>query len=875
MKIMNKRIMTGIVSLVALVMASCSDKDDYTIHTDNIITKIETGTAQVGATNASLSGTVLDLSHSSASSYAVGVYYSTESDPTKGSEVKGTLADDGTVTTTLSGLKTDVTYYYCTYVTLQGRITKYGDVKQFVTTDADIATADAVYSEVTATLGGTVNVATEASDNVVKGIRVSTDPDLVKAGRLYQPTDAEGNAYSIPLSGLVPGRTYYYVAYAKINSEEKFGEVKSFTTPQQDVEFVDLGLSVEWATVNVGAMTSIEAGGLYGYGDTSLFNISEQASDYEHGDIQAGDFDIATLFIPGAFTPSKAEFEELLANTECSSEVKDGVKGYTFKAANGNSIFLPVTGVRKGAEVSKADELGAYWSASADEADKDHAAALSLSDGGARVSSAHLYEGLAIRPVRKPNRPMNLDWLCKTWAIDLDADGKCAVFDGPLYYYGTDHSWNTITNGYNLPSGSDIWDWCPKYEENTWIATPADRGTMTFKADGTVEVDDKGNGKQYTGTYTVDTKNHTITLVGAQILHLENFHDIVTNWSTELKVLSLTEDGLQIGVVRDNSTEGVCLLGFNYANAALVGGNGKESTFDTSKLVYGDIEGNGNLRLELYNEWGSSKADPTIDPATFSFAKNMAVTFRLSGVQLKADAKGAYNAALSFASSDWSVSYWGGTPKQDALVNGDGTYTVWMSTENASSGAIVFCIDIAGLANDIADMSAVKAEIVSIVTDADMSKLCVNVPVDNAKIAFNNKDGNNVDGRIEIYNAYGSTANDPGVSQSDIHFCGRMAVTFSISGIDGNLVDGAAADYKSELSYAAASWSPSYWGGAAVGSAQVTKDGTYTVYADMGDDVADGAVVWCIELYGLWKDLVDTSKVKVVIDEVATEPVKR
>ena len=878
MKIMKNKILTGIMLLLAFVVASCSD-DDYSINTADIITTIETGNVEVGATSASISGTVLDLSKAASSSYEVGVTYSTSEDPTSGTKVQGTLAEDGTVATRLTGLTIGETYYYCTYVTLQGKVTKYGDVKSFVTTNAEIATADPVFSEVKATLSGTINIPTASSDAVVKGIRISTDEATAKAGRLYV-AEADGNSISVPVSGLVPGQTYYYVAYAKVNSEEKFGEVKSFKTPAQEVEFVDLGLSVEWATVNVGALNSEEAGGLYGFGDKTLFNISTQAANYTHESIQGTENDLASLFIPGAFTPSKEQMEELVNNTTKEYTTVNGIAGYRFTAENGNSIFLPVTGTRTGDVVSNESTLGAYWTSDIDEVDGDHAAALSFNESDADVRSANLYEGLAIRPVRTPNRPMKLEYLYKTWCIDLDADAKSALWKGPQYYYGLDDSWNTVTNGYELPKGFDSWNWEPVYAENTWLATPKNFGTMTFKEDGTVIVDDKGNGKHYEGTFTVDTENHTITLKDAQILHLDNFDAVASNWSKELKVLSLTEDGMQIAAIRDQDPNpeqnGPCLLAQNYVNSKLVGGNGKDLTVDNSKLLYGHLESDkNNIRLELYNEWGSTKANPCFDPSALQFSKTLAVTFKLSGVKFKEGAVGQYNAALSFASSDWGVQYWGGTAKQDALVNGDGTYTVWLPTNGVTvTGPTVFCVDIANMASDLEDISALKAEIVSITTDADEDKLCKIIPVDNSKVLFNSKDGKGIDGRIEIYNEYGDTKANPGVSQDDILFNGRMAITFTISGIDGNLKADATGNYKSELSYAAASWSPSYWGGG-IGTAQVTKDGTYTVYADMGNDNCVGAVVWTVELYGLWKDLVDTSKVKVSIDEVAVEPIKK
>ena len=870
------RFRIGIMSLLALgALTACDDDDDdYTIYTDEIITTIESVSATVTATSATVTSTVLDLSGMSTTSYEVGVCYATTNDNSSATEVTGSLDDDGTLTTELTGLSTGVTYYYWTYVTLQDKVTKYSEASTFVTTDAEIATADAAYSAVTATLSGTLTVETTDNDVVVKGIYVGLDESALSESRLYT-SDETGNSYTIVVEGLVPSQTYYYESYSSVNDEEFFGEVKSFTTEDQDVEFVDLGLSVEWATVNVGATSPEEAGGLYGYGDNTLFNISTSIYDYIDEDIQATEYDIASMYITAGFTPTADEWEELLSNTTQEYTTKNDVAGYLFTStSNGESIFLPLTGVRSGETVSNEDAIGAYWSASVDDVDSEYGEALSFTSSGVSMSSAPRYEGLAIRPVRTPSRAMELDYLYKTWSIDLDADGNSVYWDGPLYYYGTDDSWNTVTNGYTIEG--DTWNWCPVYSENTWIATAMDHGTMTFNEDGTVEVNDKSNGVTYSGTYTVDTENYTITLYDAEILHLSNFDELVTNWSTDLKIMSLSEKGLQIAALRDNSDEGECLLVHNYVDTELVGGAGSEEDFDNTKLLYGDIEGNGNFRLEIYNEWGSGSAsDPGIDGTTLTFSKNLAVTFTLEGVTLNDDAAGMYDAYLVFADYNWALQQWSAdeNPKYNAEVTGDGTYTVFIETDQTvGPGVYVFCIDIVGLASDVADVSAITATINSIVTDTNTDNLYETIEIDNSKVLFNNKDGNGTDGRIEIYNEYGDTQADPGVSQEDIYFAGRMTMTFTISGIDGNLVDGADGSYLAEISFADADWSPSYWGGGAVGSAYVTGDGTYTVYADMGSDTAEGVVVWCIELYNLWKDLVDTSLVTVNIDEVAVEP---
>jgi hypothetical protein len=290
---------------------------------------------------------------------------------------------------------------------------------------------------------------------------------------------------------------------------------------------------------------------------------------------------------------------------------------------------------------------------------------------------------------------------------------------------------------------------------------------------------------------------------------------------------------------------------------------------EQGKIVFGDIEGNGRLRIEIYNEYGATSANPPIDPTSIKFSKNMVVTFTLSGItnNLKSGAAGSYVAGLQYSDPTWGVSYWSdlNMGKYEAMVNGDGTYTVWMEVTTQANGAIVFCVDIAGLWADITDTSKVGVEVNSIKLDADVDQA-----VNQSIVNFNNKDGNGVDGRIEIYNEYGlSGAAAPGYYNNSLFFNGMLLVDFTINGITGNLVSGASGSYDAELSYAAASWDPSYWGGANYGSATVTGDGTYQVFTYLKGDCV-GAVVWTIELYNLWKDLADPSKVSVTINKVIT-----
>ena len=291
---------------------------------------------------------------------------------------------------------------------------------------------------------------------------------------------------------------------------------------------------------------------------------------------------------------------------------------------------------------------------------------------------------------------------------------------------------------------------------------------------------------------------------------------------------------------------------------------------ETGKLAIGDLENNGNIRIEIYNEYGSTKGNSVIDPSAVKFNQNMVVTFKISGLNdnYKADASKSNIAGLEYAAASWEPSHWSALKgdKYDANVTGDGTYTVWMETNGAAAeGAVVFCVDIKKLAANLVDPSKVKVELLGVKLDVDVEQ-----PFNQDIVAFNSKDGNAVDGRIEIYNEYGTSgAAASGFYNSSLMFTGTQIVNFTISGIDGNLKDGASKSYRTELSYADQDWNPSYWGGSTFGRTTVTGNGTYEVFATLNGECA-GAVVWTIELYDLWKDLVDPSKVAITINSIKT-----
>ncbi len=160
---------------------------------------------------------------------------------------------------------------------------------------------------------------------------------------------------------------------------------------------------------------------------------------------------------------------------------------------------------------------------------------------------------------------------------------------------------------------------------------------------------------------------------------------------------------------------------------------------ESGKLVFGDIEGNGRLRIEIYNEFGATASNPPIDPSSIKFAKNMVVSFSLTGItgNLKSNAAGSYVAGLEYSDPSWGVNYWSNLSmgKYEAMVTGDGTYTVWMEVASKANGAIVFCVDIA-VGGRLDDWSKVGVNVNTIKLDADVEQA-----VNQSIVNFNNKDG--------------------------------------------------------------------------------------------------------------------------------------
>lgn len=191
-------------------------------------------------------------------------------------------------------------------------------------------------------------------------------------------------------------------------------------------EYVDLGLSVKWATCNVGATKSEDYGDYFAWGETqpkSTYNWSTYKwcngshttltkyctnSDYGTYDgkstLELAD-DAARANWGGSWRmPTEEEQDELRDNCTWEWTSQNGVEGYKVtskkKGYTKNSIFLPAAGYRGGSDLSFAGSRGVYWSILFDTYNPSNAYSKAFDLRGVVLGSSYSrYCGQSVRPV--------------------------------------------------------------------------------------------------------------------------------------------------------------------------------------------------------------------------------------------------------------------------------------------------------------------------------------------------------------------------------------------------------------------------------------------------------------------------------------------
>lgn len=170
-------------------------------------------------------------------------------------------------------------------------------------------------------------------------------------------------------------------------------------------EAVDLGLSVKWATCNIGTTKPEYFGNYYGWGDPTGKKTSANTNYYPNSnpptDIKNTKYDIAYNNWGKKWRmPTDKEMRELISECYYTHKVVNGVSGLQFKGKTGGIIFLPFCGYRDYSSKINQSDWGSYWTSTLkDEINSKCLKITSDGDSYATVSESLRCNGLSVRAV--------------------------------------------------------------------------------------------------------------------------------------------------------------------------------------------------------------------------------------------------------------------------------------------------------------------------------------------------------------------------------------------------------------------------------------------------------------------------------------------
>lgn len=360
-----------------------------------------------------------------------GVVYSTSQNPTISNSKVTSGSGIGSFSCSLSNLQ-DGTIYYIRAYAINRKGASYGEQKSFTTktcTLPSVTTSSVTnVSYISAVVSG--NVTSDGGTTITeRGVVYSTNQNPTISNRKVTSGSATYlDSFSCQLNSLQGGTTYYVRAYATNKKGTAYGEQKSFTTEviktisgtENGYGYVDLGLSVKWATKNVGASKPEDHGYYFAWGETHTeFNYDWPYYDWCDGTYNSltkyNNFnnygivddktqlelrdDAASTIWGGAWRmPTYAELTELITNCTWIGTSQNGVYGCKVTSnINGHSIFLPETGYREDGSLCVAK--GWYWSSSLCTGVSFNAWCIEFHSDNVKMMGYVRCRGQAVRPV--------------------------------------------------------------------------------------------------------------------------------------------------------------------------------------------------------------------------------------------------------------------------------------------------------------------------------------------------------------------------------------------------------------------------------------------------------------------------------------------
>lgn len=304
----------------------------------------------------------------------------------------------------------------------------------FVTgTPTVITTSPTQITENSAVSGGNV---TRGASVTERGIVYSTMPNPTTSDKRVSGGGDGIGLFTCNLTGLQPNTTYYVRAYAVNESGTAYGEEFSFTTEkyvsvseptgiENGYGYVDLGLSVKWATCNVGASKPEEHGNYFAWGETTTkstydwstykycdgnynslnkYNTISSIGPTDNDTILNMDDDAARVNWGDNWRmPTDAEFTELREQCIWTWTTHNGVEGYKVTSKKSgytnNAIFLPAVGYFHKNSNYNGGSYGYYWSSSLITGGPDNAWSVYFYSGRVSRYGYYRFYGFTVRPV--------------------------------------------------------------------------------------------------------------------------------------------------------------------------------------------------------------------------------------------------------------------------------------------------------------------------------------------------------------------------------------------------------------------------------------------------------------------------------------------
>jgi len=345
---------------VRAVLGSAIAEEPYAVITSEA--------SEITALSAKVSMEIKPSATASDKGILYGVYSEDNTDePLPGIGSVASVDDSGAAI--LTGLAQNSLVKARAYAVIDG-VTYYGNVVSFNT---PILSDIAVTSEVTDITSSSVTLNGKIGDlsvykkhygSVEAGLRwretysgYDKDPWMSYATDIPLEPDASGNI-TASLSGLSRYTEYYVRAYVKFDGVYYYGESVTFRTLDETLaDYVDLGLSVLWASKNLGAESPDQRGSSFAWGETTtkaafssanykFYDSDYNVTKYNSSDnlvVLAAEDDAATAALgTGVRTPTKEEWEELMENVTATKSTHNG--NYVIKlTSKKNDAYIYMT----------------------------------------------------------------------------------------------------------------------------------------------------------------------------------------------------------------------------------------------------------------------------------------------------------------------------------------------------------------------------------------------------------------------------------------------------------------------------------------------------------------------------------------------------